>query len=216
MDPSTHGETMKKPIITVLLTIVFLSLSACTYDTPDDPEVEYVEVPGKTEVEYVEVPGETTTETILVEREVEVPGETVYVDREVVVEVNVPVTEYIEVEKEVPGPIQYVDREVIVEVPGETVYVNREIVVKEVVYVDRQVGGGASEGTCEGGDCLILCDGVESCNWKCPGGGCSMQCEEGVVNCDLHCGADGGCSLYYWNGTIANCTGTDCSNVPLN
>ena len=84
----------------------------------------------------VEVPGET----IIVEKEVvktvEVPGETIVVEKEVVktVEVEVPgktvtVTKEVIKEVEVPGETVVVTKEVLkeVEVPGETVVVTKEV-----------------------------------------------------------------------------------------
>jgi len=84
----------------------------------------------------VEVPGET----IIVEKEVvktvEVPGETIVVEKEVIktVEVEVPgktvtVTKEVIKEVEVPGETVVVTKEVIkeVEVPGETVVVTKEV-----------------------------------------------------------------------------------------
>ena len=84
----------------------------------------------------VEVPGET----IIVEKEiiktVEVPGETIVVEKEVIktVEIEVPgktvtVTKEVIKEVEVPGETVVVTKEVIkeVEVPGETVVVTKEV-----------------------------------------------------------------------------------------
>ena len=88
----------------------------------------------------VEVPGETVVVEKEVVREVEVPGETVVVEKEVLREVEVEVPgETVVVEKEVlrevevPGETVVVEREVVreVEVPGETVVVEK-VVVREV------------------------------------------------------------------------------------
>ena len=72
--------------------------------------------------ETVEVPGETVVVEKEVIKEVEVPGETVVVEKEVIKEV------------EVPGETVVVEKEVVkeVQVPGETVVVEKEV-VKEVI-----------------------------------------------------------------------------------
>ena len=88
----------------------------------------------------VEVPGETVVVEKEVIKEVEVPGETVVVEKVVVEEVEVP-GETVVVEKEVvkevevPGETVVVEKEVVkeVEVPGETV------VVEKVVEVEAEV-----------------------------------------------------------------------------
>ena len=95
--------------------------------------------------ETVEVPGETVVVEKEVVRTVEVPGETVTV--EVVKEVQVP-GETVVVEKvvtetvEVPGETVVVEKEVVktVEVPGETVVVTKEVAVP--VEVVREVPSG--------------------------------------------------------------------------
>ena len=99
-------------------------------------------------VKEVEVPGETVVVEREVIKEVQVPGETVVVEREVIKEVEVP-GETVVVEKEVikevevPGETVVVEKEVIkeVEVPGETVVVEKEV-IKEVeveVVVEKEV-----------------------------------------------------------------------------
>ena len=77
--------------------------------------------------------------------EVEVPGETVVVEKEVIKEVEVEVVVEKEVVKEVmvPGETVVVEKEVVktVEVPGETVVVEKEV-IKEVeveVVVEKEV-----------------------------------------------------------------------------
>ena len=93
-------------------------------------------------VKEVEVPGETIIVEKEVIKEVEVPGETIVVEKEVIKEVRVEVPgETIVVEKEVikevrvevPGETVIVEKEVIkeVEVPGETIVVTKEV-IKEV------------------------------------------------------------------------------------
>ena len=86
--------------------------------------------------ETVEVPGETVVVEKVVTETVEVPGETVVVEKEVVKTVEVPgetVTKEVVKEVEVPGETVVVEKEVVktVEVPGETVVVEK-VVVKEV------------------------------------------------------------------------------------
>ncbi len=88
--------------------------------------------------ETVEVPGETVVVEKEVIKEVQVPGETVTVTKEVVKTVEVP-GETVVVEKEVikevqvPGETVVVEKEVVkeVEVPGETVVVEK-VVIREV------------------------------------------------------------------------------------
>ena len=85
--------------------------------------------------ETVEVPGETVVVEKIVTETVEVPGETVVVEKEVIKTVEVPgetVTKEVVKEVMVPGETVVVEKEVVktVEVPGETVTVE---VVKEVV-----------------------------------------------------------------------------------
>ena len=86
--------------------------------------------------EKVEVPGETIIVEKRVVKTVEVPGETIVVEKEVVktVEVEVPgetvtVTKEVIKEVEVPGETVVVTKEVIkeVEVPGKTVVVEKEV-----------------------------------------------------------------------------------------
>ena len=97
--------------------------------------------------ETVEVPGETVVVEKVVTETVEVPGETVVVEKEVIKTVEVPgetVTKEVVKTVEVPGETVVVKEEVIktVEVPGETVTVE---VVKEVqvpgetVVVEKEV-----------------------------------------------------------------------------
>ena len=99
--------------------------------------------------ETVEVPGETVVVEKEVVKTVEVPGETVVVEKEVVKTVEVPgetvvVKEEVVKEVMVPGETVVVEKEVVktVEVPGETVTVE---VVKEVqvpgetVVVEKEV-----------------------------------------------------------------------------
>ena len=75
-----------------------------------------------TDTKTIEVPGETVVVEKEVIKEVEVPGETVVVEKEVIKEV------------EVPGETVVVEKEVVkeVQVPGETVVVEKEV-VKEVI-----------------------------------------------------------------------------------
>ena len=97
--------------------------------------------------ETVEVPGETVVVEKVVTETVEVPGETVVVEKEVIRTVEVPgetVTKEVVKEVMVPGETVVVKEEVVktVEVPGETVTVE---VVKEVqvpgetVVVEKEV-----------------------------------------------------------------------------
>ena len=97
--------------------------------------------------ETIEVPGETVVVEKVVTETVEVPGETVVVEKEVIRTVEVPgetVTKEVVKEVMVPGETVVVEKEVIrtVEVPGETVTVE---VVKEVqvpgetVVVEKEV-----------------------------------------------------------------------------
>ena len=90
--------------------------------------------------ETVEVPGETVVVEKVVTETVEVPGETVVVEKEVIKTVEVPgetVTKEVVKEVmvpgetvEVPGQTVVVEKEVVktVEVPGETVVVEKEVV----------------------------------------------------------------------------------------
>ena len=86
--------------------------------------------------ETVEVPGETVVVEKVVTETVEVPGETVVVEKEVIKTVEVPgetVTKEVVKEVMVPGETVVVEKEVVktVEVPGQTVVVEKEV-VKEV------------------------------------------------------------------------------------
>ena len=89
----------------------------------------------------VEVPGETVVVEKEVIKEVEVPGETVVVEKEVVrtVEVEVPVEKEVVKTVEVPGETVVVEKEVVktVEVPGETVVVET---IKEVEVMAQPEG----------------------------------------------------------------------------
>ena len=106
-----------------------------------------LEVAAACGAETVEVPGETVVVEKVVTETVEVPGETVVVEKEVIRTVEVPgetVTKEVVKEVMVPGETVVVKEEVIktVEVPGETVTVE---VVKEVqvpgetVVVEKEV-----------------------------------------------------------------------------
>ena len=93
--------------------------------------------------ETVEVPGETVVVEKIVTETVEVPGETVVVEKEVIKTVEVPgetVTKEVVKEVMVPGETVVVEKEVIktVEVPGETVVVEKEV-VKTVAGPERVV-----------------------------------------------------------------------------
>ena len=84
----------------------------------------------------VEVPGETVVVEKVVTETIEVPGETVVVEKEVIKTIEVPgetVTKEVVKEVEVPGETVVVEKEVVktVEVPGETVVVEK-VVVQEV------------------------------------------------------------------------------------
>ena len=86
--------------------------------------------------ETVEVPGETVVVEKIVTETVEVPGETVVVEKEVIRTVEVPgetVTKEVVKEVMVPGETVVVEKEVVktVEVPGQTVVVEK-VVVQEV------------------------------------------------------------------------------------
>ena len=94
--------------------------------------------------ETVEVPGETVVVEKVVTETVEVPGETVVVEKEVIKTVEVPgetVTVEVVKEVQVPGETVVVEKEVVktVEVPGETVVVTKEVAVP--VEVVREVPG---------------------------------------------------------------------------
>jgi len=94
---------------------------------------------------------ETETTKVVTEYDViEVPGETVYIDRVDVIEVPVVVTEYDVIE--VPGETVYIDRVDVVEVPGETVVVEVEVVPP---CGPTQPQGACDAGeTCFGGECV--------------------------------------------------------------
>ena len=82
--------------------------------------------------ERVEVPGETVVVEKVVTETVEVPGETVVVEKEVIKTVEVPgetVTKEVVKTVEVPGETVVVEKEVVkeVEVPGETIVVEKEV-----------------------------------------------------------------------------------------
>ena len=99
-------------------------------------------------VKEVEVPGETVVVEREVVKEVRVPGETVVVEREIIKEVEVP-GETVVVEKEVIREVEVevvVEKEVIkeVQVPGETVVVEKQVVKEvrvpgETVVVEKEV-----------------------------------------------------------------------------
>ena len=97
--------------------------------------------------ETVEVPGETVVVEKVVTETVEVPGETVVVEKEVIKTVEVPgetVTKEVVKEVMVPGETVVVEKEVVktVEVPGETVIVEVVKTVEvpgETVVVEKEV-----------------------------------------------------------------------------
>ena len=97
--------------------------------------------------ETIEVPGETVVVEKVVTETVEVPGETVVVEKEVIKTVEVPgetVTKEVVKEVMVPGETVVVEKEVVktVEVPGETVTVEvvKEVMVPgETVVVEKEV-----------------------------------------------------------------------------
>ena len=97
--------------------------------------------------ETVEVPGETVVVEKIVTETVEVPGETVVVEKEVIKTVEVPgetVTKEVVKTVEVPGETVVVEKEVVktVEVPGETVTVEVVKTVEvpgETVVVEKEV-----------------------------------------------------------------------------
>ena len=97
--------------------------------------------------ETVEVPGETVVVEKVVTETVEVPGETVVVEKEVIKTVEVPgetVTKEVVKEVMVPGETVVVEKEVVktVEVPGETVTVEVVKTVEvpgETVVVEKEV-----------------------------------------------------------------------------
>ena len=95
----------------------------------------------------VEVPGETVVVEKVVVEEVEVPGETVVVKEEVVMEVEVPgetvVVEKVVVEEvEVPGETVVVKEEVVMEVEVEKIVeVEKELTAAEKAAIDERYGG---------------------------------------------------------------------------
>ena len=97
--------------------------------------------------ETVEIPGETVVVEKVVTETVEVPGETVVVEKEVIKTVEVPgetVTKEVVKEVMVPGETVVVEKEVVktVEVPGQTVVkeVVKEVQVPgETVVVEKEV-----------------------------------------------------------------------------
>ena len=111
----------------------------------------------------VEVPGETVVVEKEVIREVEVPGETVVVEKEVIKEVEVPgetvvVKEEVVREVEVPGETVVVEKVVVeeVEVPGETMVVE----VERVVEVEKELSGAlAAEAARYGGTLRVAAAG---------------------------------------------------------
>ena len=93
-------------------------------------------VAGACGTETVEVPGETVVVEKVVTETVEVPGETVVVKEEVIKTVEVPgetVVKEVVKTVEVPGETVVVEKVVVrtVEVPGQTVVVEKEV-VKEI------------------------------------------------------------------------------------
>ena len=117
--------------------------------------------------ETVEVPGETVVVEKEVIKEVMVPGETVVVEKEVIKEVMVPgetVTKEVVKEVEVPGETVVVKEEVVktVEVPGETVVVEKEV-IKEVAgkkYVTDPTTGRVLSAPEYGGTLTYTASGV--------------------------------------------------------
>ena len=121
--------------------------------------------------ETIEVPGETVVIEKEVIKEVQVPGETVVVEKEVVKTVEVPgetVVKEVVKEVEVPGETVVVEKEVVktVQVPGQTVVVEKEV-LKEVEgerYV-RNVNGVLAERPQYGGSLIVpLSWGYENFN----------------------------------------------------
>ena len=99
--------------------------------------------------ETIEVPGETVVVEKEVIKEVQVPGETVVVEKEVVKTVEVPgetVVKEVVKEVQVPGETVVVEKEVVktVEVPGKTVVVEGERFTKNIwgQVVDKPRYGG--------------------------------------------------------------------------
>ena len=125
-----------KLIITGMLIVLVLAF-ACSKTEPGAPRSPDAAAPAATAAPQA---------LKEVTKEVQVPGETVVVEKEVIKTVEVPVEVIKEVVKEVqvPGETVIVEREVIkeVQVPGETVVVEKEViktvevpveVIKEVV-----------------------------------------------------------------------------------
>ena len=114
--------------------------------------------------ETVEVPGETVVVEKVVTETVEVPGETVVVEKEVIKTVEVPgetVTKEVVKTVEVPGQTVVVEKEVVktVEVPGQTVVVEKEV-VKEIEgeRYTRNVWGQVVEKPQYGGSIPVAID----------------------------------------------------------
>ena len=124
-------------IVTGMLIVLALAL-ACSKAEPGAPRQPDPAAPAPTAAP------QALKEVI---REVEVPGETIVVEKEVIKTVEVPVEVIKEVVKEVqvPGETVIVEKEVIktVEVPGETVVVEKEVVktveVPVEVVVEKEV-----------------------------------------------------------------------------
>ena len=117
-----------------LLALAAVAIVAAALACSSEPEVV---------IKEVEVPGETVVVEKEVIKEVQIPGETVVVETEVVKEVMVPGETVVkEVVKEVMVPGETVIKEVVKEVmvPGETV-VKTEVVevVKEVIVIATPV-----------------------------------------------------------------------------
>lgn len=117
-----------------LLALAAVAIVAAALACSSEPEVV---------IKEVEVPGETVVVEKEVIKEVQVPGETVVVEKEVVKTVEVPGETVVkEVVKEVAVPGETVIKEVVKEVmvPGETV-VKTEVVevVKEVIVIATPV-----------------------------------------------------------------------------
>ena len=92
--------------------------------------------------ETVEVPGETVVVEKEVIKEVQVPGETVVVEKEVIKEVMVPgetVTKEVVKEVEVPGETVVVEKEVVKTVEVEKVVAGPERIVVKEVPADKYV-----------------------------------------------------------------------------
>ena len=115
--------------------------------------------------ETIEVPGETVVVEKEVVKTVEIPGETVV--KEVVKEVQIPgetvvVKEEVVKEVQVPGETVVVEKEVVktVEVPGETVVVEKEVVKTVEVpgqkYVTDPATGKAVTAPQYGGTMTVL------------------------------------------------------------